>query len=1135
MKIFKPIIFGALAFSVVLSSCIDEITSGKDEGNGPAPAVPEIVSKTFSASLESGSKDGKASLQDQENFGKVYWESGDEITMFALTDGGLVSAQRFYTEQEGPVADFTNDDGIYQDSHYYAVYPHTSDNNYQYVYRSDNYAHKLSSEGELSMIQMSSSPAVKDGASGFSALAAGKVSEDGRTLLMKNVGGLISFDITDPDITSVTLYSNSGEDISGVVTAVIDKNGIPVVTSVEGSNMVRIVPANGSVFESGTYYFCVAPTVFESGLTLLFTNSQAQYAILSSQDVFTVERSKVSRLPAAQLLFGGKVVEFAFIRDNGSFTRPFGNDSSLPSSPDAQKGLAGTVHEFTYKYSGEEYPFSIYGSTLIGTNSGTKLGLLFGSKVGDFIELPDVNGYALDKVVMRNSAINRPSGNPAIVTSDGALARGGDNWRGQNKLQGTEHIWNINGDGTQTYRLMLTDPSECNLQALRLFYHQTVPSEKVSVIVIKEDGGFGWPFETPAKGDMTTSYQEPVMGGNPVEFTLAPKYGGQTFTVYASSGFSINSGKQNGFRIHGTESGDYILFPALDGKYLTKVEVVSGESGIMRYPSITNEDGNEPVLGGGAMGLSFGGPGDRYTWRLSETKAGERYKMVFNQSGVACIQRLILTFSDSPLAATDDVSFSYPAEDDIIPDFSRVGYMWGDKEIPSYDVIATLKAPSDGSDATKLIQDAIDAASGPGAILLKAGTYNVSGNILLNRSNVVLRGEGAKTIIKATGTSQRNLIEMGLKTSQQLINVSSSEINTPRLAVGQLRVPVKEPWKFSVGDRVVIWRPATYKWLDDLKMTQIPQNKEGRVVQWDPADYNLTWERTVTAIEGDFVCLDNPVVMETSYEYGGGWLIRCNWDRISGSGVENMHLDTEFNESEKDSNGRWCDENHAWSAVIIRAAEHCWVRNVTSSHFAFATVHHATGSKNITVENCHGYMPVSEITGSRRYAFQFSGAQLCIVKDCSCEHDRHAFATSHARTTGPNVYLRCTATDMFGDIGPHVGWSSGVLYDNVKTDSQYIAVQDRHNTSEGHGWAGVNFVLYNCVAPKIICQNPWVTGKNYAIGCVGEKVPHNRYNVDASFSRPDGEWTSHGAHVTPQSLYEDSLEKRHAAGIYIAR
>ena len=509
--------------------------------------------------------------------------------------------------------------------------------------------------------------------------------------------------------------------------------------------------------------------------------------------------------------------------------------------------------------------------------------------------------------------------------------------------------------------------------------------------------------------------------------------------------------------------------------------------------------------------------------------------MTFNQTGVACIQRLILTYSEKPRSEHDEENKSYPAEEDIIPDFSRVGYMWGDKPIPDYDVVTILTPPAAGTDATQLIQNAIDNMQGTGAILLKAGTYNVSGSISLNKSGVVLRGEGPSTIIKATGTDDRNLIELGLRTSQQLIHASASEIITPRLAVGQLRVPVKEPWKFSVGDRIVIWRPATYKWLDDLKMTQIPQNSENRVIQWDPADYNLTWERTVTAIEGDYIHIDNPVVMETSYEYGGGWLMRCSWDRISGSGIENMHLDTEFNEAEVDSKGRWCDEDHAWSAVIVRAAEHCWVRGVSSSHFAFATVYNAVGAKNITVEDCHGYTPVSEIAGSRRYAFQYSGAQLCLVKDCTCEYDRHAFATSHARTTGPNVFLRCSATNMYGDIGPHVGWTTGVLYDNVKTDSQYIAVQDRHNTAEGHGWAGVNFVLYNCEAPRIICQNPWVTGKNYAIGCVGEKYPHNRTNVDASFSRPDGEWVSEGIHVTPVSLYEDSLEKRHNNGIYIAK
>jgi hypothetical protein len=214
------------------------------------------------------------------------------------------------------------------------------------------------------------------------------------------------------------------------------------------------------------------------------------------------------------------------------------------------------------------------------------------------------------------------------------------------------------------------------------------------------------------------------------------------FTLYASGGFSINSGKFNGLRLHGNKSGDYILFPAVEGKYLTKVDVVTGDSGVMRYPSITNADGTETVSGGGAMGLSFGNYGEHHVWKLSGTEAGVRYRMTFNQTGVACIQRLILTFSDKPRAASEDDTKSYPAEDDVIPDFSRVGYMWGDKDIPVYEVVTILTPPAGGADATQLIQNAINSVKGKGAILLKAGTYNVSGSINLNRSNVVLRGQG---------------------------------------------------------------------------------------------------------------------------------------------------------------------------------------------------------------------------------------------------------------------------------------------------------------------------------------------------------------------------------------------------------
>lgn len=45
---------------------------------------------------------------------------------------------------------------------------------------------------------------------------------------------------------------------------------------------------------------------------------------------------------------------------------------------------------------------------------------------------------------------------------------------------------------------------------------------------------------------------------------------------------------------------------------------------------------------------------------------------------------------------------------DMIPDFSRVGYRWGDRAIPDVAVVETLTPPSDGGDATALIQQAID-------------------------------------------------------------------------------------------------------------------------------------------------------------------------------------------------------------------------------------------------------------------------------------------------------------------------------------------------------------------------------------------------------------------------------------------
>lgn len=645
-----------------------------------------------------------------------------------------------------------------------------------------------------------------------------------------------------------------------------------------------------------------------------------------------------------------------------------------------------------------------------------------------------------------------------------------------------------------------------------------LPDKTIGFTILTPDMQFSWPFETPAKAEMSLNHNEPSQGGKPYDFTLREDKGGDTYTMYAANGFSINSGKY-GMRVNG-EAGDYILFPAFRGLRLSKLEVVTGNKDSMRSPSINTEDG--AIVDGGDMYLGdFADVGASHTWTLSNTEKNTRYRLSFNYPGIASIRSLSLTYTSLPNEVSAEVH--EPLEDQW-PDFSRVGYRWSDEAIPDIPVVKTIEAPQDGSDATELIQNAIDGMPGPGALLLKAGTYYVSGQLNLNRSGVVLRGEGLNTVIHATGTEARNFITLGKDVKRVVDRSTSTRINVSRLAVGQMYVPVKRPDHFSVGDRIVIYRPGTENWIHDLKMDQIPQNSENRVEQWTAEGFSMTWERMITDIQGDKLYLDAPIVMEISDEYGGGYVMKCSWDRITESGIENLAVDTDFDRSEVDANGNWCDEDHAWSAILILAAEHCWVRGVTTSHFGFAALFIHQGSRNITVEDCHSKMPVSLLTGSRRYAFEFHMCELCLVKDCTCEYDRHGYACS-ARTPGPNVYLRCKATKMFNELGPHQRWSTGILYDNCVSDKGLI-VQDRNNYGTGHGWSGTNIFFYNCEATPLICQSPWVTGKNWCIGCIGER----RDKTSQGLERPAGEWISYGVKASPESLYESQLEERHRLG-----
>ena len=452
-----------------------------------------------------------------------------------------------------------------------------------------------------------------------------------------------------------------------------------------------------------------------------------------------------------------------------------------------------------------------------------------------------------------------------------------------------------------------------------------------------------------------------------------------------------------------------------------------------------------------------------------------------------------------------------------IPDFSNVGYQYGDVPIPE---IATLVevSPVDGDDGAT-IQAAInslynfepDENGFRGAVLLKAGTYQVSGQIKISASGIVLRGEGdtdSETVIIAEGTSDRDLIKVDNGASRNVISTTRAAIAEDYVPVGRKYVIVLDASGYVEGDRIVLYRQGTSQWISDIKMNQLTPT-EG-TVQWSSSGYSFYFERLVTKVNGDTIFFRNPVVMAMEKRYGGGLVYKYSFNRLQNIGIENICLKSAYTSE--------TDEEHSWSAIGIYSAENCWVRNVTAWYFALSCVKLESKSRLTTVLNCHSKEQKSIITGGRRYPFQTTGS-LNLFKDCTTTEARHDYATG-ARVCGPNVFTGNTSVNSHSDIGPHHRWAMGTLYDLIVTDNE-INVQDRDDMGTGHGWSGANQVFWSCKGAASICQSPWTSAKNYNFGFIGNKKTGYRSG------RPDGEWVGQNVPgIFPVSLYEAQLDER---------
>jgi len=465
------------------------------------------------------------------------------------------------------------------------------------------------------------------------------------------------------------------------------------------------------------------------------------------------------------------------------------------------------------------------------------------------------------------------------------------------------------------------------------------------------------------------------------------------------------------------------------------------------------------------------------------------------------------------------------AKGNVVPDYSAVGYMNSESPIPSVGVVKTVVAIV--GDNSLNVQTAIDEVSKlsldsngfRGTILFKSGTYEINTAITIKASGIVLRGEGFDgkgTNFIATKTSEYNLFNFAGASGTAYNSTSSTRkaITDLYVPIGKKQITVASGHTFVIGDKVFVHRIPNEAWISLLGMNLLTSiiPKDPTTKDWTASGYDMDSERKITAVNGNVITLDAPIMDVIDPLYSTGELVKFTDNRINNCGIENMKISSTYASS--------IDENHGWEAVSFDDIYNSWAKNLEVYYFGYSAVHIKSGASFITVDACKMLDAKSTVDGGRRYSFDIDG-QRCLVQNCTTRNGRHDYVDG-SRTCGPNVFYNNTSTLQLNDIGPHHRWSTGILFDNLTGDGR-MDVQNRLDMGSGHGWSGAQIMFWNCIAKRMAIQDPEGDACNWAIGCICPDVT----GVGDATTEPIGIIESQGTKIKAiPSLFIAQLNER---------
>ncbi len=474
----------------------------------------------------------------------------------------------------------------------------------------------------------------------------------------------------------------------------------------------------------------------------------------------------------------------------------------------------------------------------------------------------------------------------------------------------------------------------------------------------------------------------------------------------------------------------------------------------------------------------------------------------------------------------------------FLHDFSYAGYRHGEAPPASppgatFDVVAGYGADATGaSDASGAIQSAVAAAAaaGGGVVFLPAGTYRVDRPITVNASNVVLRGVGTASVIRANGTAVTFKGSVARQAARPLAADGASRSN---------EVLVADASGLAPGDDVSVGWTISPDFIAEHGMTGTWSAFNGK--------YEPFFRATVVSV--DTSATPNKVVLDVPLRYPAkvrdGAALQKETGYLHEVGIEGLAVTNATSWSVA-----W-SEGHV-SAITLGDVTDAWVRDVHSVPTPGATgkdgsdtrAYHLRNSgilledsKRVTVLDSSMENAQNRGEGGAGYLFEVIGVNEVLFENDVARNGRHNFIQSWGFGTSGTVFLRCVSEgseEWSSASGPNVGAASemhhslsmATLVDDSRIEDGF-SFQNRRDFSQGAGHTATESVIWRPSGKGRIASKQF--GWGYVIGAAsGVNVDTNVGTAAGTGTAPEDfvEGRDQSDTLWPPSLYEAQRARR---------